>query len=314
MQKLFKKDFHEIDKWMHRNARELELGIWRYHFAGGNKEAVLSALAYYQNSDGGFGNKLEPDSWNPNSSPYTTLRAINILKGIDFTDINHPIYRGIIKFLERSEHCSDYGWCFSIPINDNFAHAPWWSYSIEANTYESIGITSELSAFILMYLKENNKLYSRALNYIDHILKQLYVLDNHGDMGILGYCTLLDEIKESKLTKQYNYEELDKKIKELVSNSIEKDTKKWAGYSTCPSKYIKSPQSIYYDDNMDILNEELDYLVDTRPKNSVWGITWSWFKNNEKYAKEFAISENWWKGIIAIDNVVLLKNFGRIDE
>lgn len=45
-----------------------------------------------------------------------------------------------------------------------------------------------------------------------------------------------------------------------------------------------------------------------------WGITWSWFGNNEKYAKEFAISENWWKADGAIRKVILLRNFGRIEK
>lgn len=187
MRKLSKNEFQDINEWMHRNARELELELWRYHFAAGNKEAVLSALSFYQNCDGGFGNKLEPDSWNPNSSPYTTLRAVNILKGIDFVEIGHPIYQGIIKYLENCEDCSDIGWHFSISTNDDFAHAPWWSYSIKANAYESIGITAELSAFILIYLKDNNNLHTRALNYTDYILNQLYTLDNHGEMGVLGY-------------------------------------------------------------------------------------------------------------------------------
>ena len=45
-----------------------------------------------------------------------------------------------------------------------------------------------------------------------------------------------------------------------------------------------------------------------------WNITWSWFENNEKYAKEFAISENWWKASIAIEKIRLLQNFGRVEE
>lgn len=55
--------------FIYRNARPLDLARWQYHFEGGSKEAVLTTLAAYQNEDGGFGHALEPDSWNPNSSP-----------------------------------------------------------------------------------------------------------------------------------------------------------------------------------------------------------------------------------------------------
>jgi hypothetical protein len=87
---------------MYRNARDIELAIWRYYFENGSKEAVLSSLSFYQNDDGGFGHALEADSWDPNSSPYTTLKAINILMGINFTDRQEPVMRrlkyGIGKF------------------------------------------------------------------------------------------------------------------------------------------------------------------------------------------------------------------------
>lgn len=75
MRKLSLDDYKEIKMWMYRNARQIELSLWQYFFENGSKEAVLSSLLFYQNDDGGFGHALEADSWNPNSSPYTTLRA-----------------------------------------------------------------------------------------------------------------------------------------------------------------------------------------------------------------------------------------------
>lgn len=86
------KVFYEIKAWVYRNAREIELNLWKYYFEDGTKDNVISALTYYQNADGGFGHALEPDNWNTNSTPYTTLHAINILKDIEFKDLSHPIY------------------------------------------------------------------------------------------------------------------------------------------------------------------------------------------------------------------------------
>lgn len=100
----------------------------------------------------------------------------------------------------------------------------------------------------------------------------------------------------------------------MVYDSIERDTSKWVNYGVRPSNYISSPQSIFYKDNEDIVLKELDYLIETRPHKDVWDITWSWFENNDKYIKEFAISENWWKASKAIEKINLLRNFNRIDE
>ncbi len=314
MKKLSKKDFHEIDVWIHRNARELEIAIWNYHFAEGNQETVINALSYYQNDDGGFGNTLEPDSWNPNSSPYTTLRAINILRKIEFIEISHPIYQGIIKYLENCEHYSDIGWHFTISTNDDYAHPPWFTYNAETNAVQNIGITAEISTFIVNHLKDNDRLYAVALKNIDHVLNLLSKLEHYGDMGILGYSVLLSGISKEQLEKNYDYKELVQKVRTIVNTSIQRDTTKWVSYGTRPSKYVYSPKSVYYEENKDIIHAELDYLIDTRPKNSVWGIPWSWFENNEKYAKEFAISENWWKADCAIAEVKLLSNFDRIEK
>ena len=49
--------------FIYRNARPLDIVRWQYHFENGSKEEVLTALAAYQNADGGFGHALEPD-WN----------------------------------------------------------------------------------------------------------------------------------------------------------------------------------------------------------------------------------------------------------
>lgn len=314
MRKLILEDYREIRSWIYRNARPLELAIWKYHFENGSKEEVISALSFYQNDDGGFGHGLEADNWNPNSSPYTTLAAVNILKGINFTDKNHPIINGIFKFLESNVYCSEDGWDFNIPSNNDYAHAPWWTYNEEANKVEGIGITAELAGFILTNSNENSEIYKKALKFSDAVINKLGTSDKYGDMGIGGYCILLDNIKQAKLTERFDCEFLSKRLKELVHESIVRDTKKWISYSVRPSDYITNPESIFYKDNEDIVSQELDYIIETRPKNGVWDITWSWFELNDKYPKEFSISENWWKAEKAIEKIKLLKNFDRLDE
>lgn len=314
MKKLSLQDFQEIKSWMYRNARQIELAIWQYYFENGSKETVLSALSFYQNDDGGFGHALEADSWNPNSSPYTTLTAINILKGIKFTDKQHSIMKGIFKFLESSAYCTVNGWYFNIPSNNDYAHAPWWTYNMEANAVEGIGVTAEIVAFIFRYADKDSEIYKKALTYTDVLINKLSTSEYYGDMGIGGYCILLDSIKQANLTLHFDCRYLTEKLKELVNNSIERDISKWIHYSVRPSEYICSPESIFYKDNKDIVSKELDYIIETRPKKGVWDITWSWFENNDKYAKEFAISQNWWKANRAIHKINLLKNFNRLDE
>ena len=313
MKTLGLQSYQEVRSWMYRNARQIELTLWQYFFENRSKEAVLSALSFYQNEDGGFGNSLEADSWNPNSSPYTTLYAINILKCIDFNDINHSIMQGIFKFLESGKYFSENIWLFSIPSNNDYAHAPWWTYNSEANEVESIGVTAEIASFIMRFYDSNSDFYKKAMLVSQNIIDKLKTQSNYGEMGVGGYIVLLETIQQLGIQGKFDYEFLLHTVKILVSNSIERNTSKWVYYGVRPSNYITVPGSIFYKNNEDIVQKELDYLIETRVKNNVWDITWSWFENNEKYAKEFAISENWWKAYKAIEKIIFLKNFERLD-
>lgn len=311
MKQIGEREYHEIRTWIYRNARQIDLVLWQYLFEHGSKEAVLSALSIYQNEDGGFGHTLEADSWNPNSSPYTTLYAINLLDSIKFYDTNHPIYQGIIRFLESGSHFTGSRWLFNIPSNNDYAHAPWWTYSIEANEYESIGVTVGLSCFIIRYCK-SSRLYHTCYHILKELVHSLKTLDKHGEMGIGAYCRLVETIKGLGLEEEFDYDSLLPVVQKLAADSIERDTSKWCYYGVRPSNYITSRDSIFYSGNEDIVEKELDYLVDTRPSSDVWGITWSWFENIERYAKEFAISENWWRGSKVSEKLMFLKNFGRL--
>lgn len=308
---LSNQEFNAIRKWVYCNARQIEISLWQFFYENGSVDNVLNALAYYQNEDGGFGHALEADSWNPNSSPYTTLFAIKLLKNINYFDLHHSIYQGVFRFLESGIYYDDDYWMFSIPTNDEYAHAPWWTYSKDANKFESIGLSAELAAFVLEYYNSNTDLYGKAMHTAKVVINEMISSKNHGEMGLGGYIVLINKMKELGI-EGFDYGELENKLEQLVSSSIEHDTNKWKYHVVRPSLYIKSPDSPYYETNKSIIEKELDYLIDTKSDNDVWGITWSWFDNNDIYPKEFAISENWWKSFCAMEKLNFLKNFNRL--
>ncbi|MDE6726085.1 MAG: hypothetical protein K2J79_10835, partial [Ruminiclostridium sp.] len=123
--------FESSRRFIYRNARPVELARWHYHFENGAREEVLTALAAFQNEDGGFGHALEADSFNPNSCPIQTWNAAEILNEIGFNDGSHPIIKGILRYLDSGADFSEkYGqWLSSVKSNDEFPHAIWWNYS-----------------------------------------------------------------------------------------------------------------------------------------------------------------------------------------
>lgn len=72
--------------FIYGSARLLDRMRFAYHFEKGHKGKVITALRAYQNSDGGFGNALEPDMRCPQSQPVTTEMALGIMNEIECFD------------------------------------------------------------------------------------------------------------------------------------------------------------------------------------------------------------------------------------
>lgn len=306
MKKVFLED---LSLWMHRNARQIDITRWNYHFENGDKNHVIDTLMLYQNADGGFGNALDADNWNPNSLPYATLYALDILKEIEFFDLRHPIYKGICKYLDIESNFPN-GWKFTVKSNQDFPHANYFNFNEDYNKAESIGIILGFSSFIIEHYKES-AIFQSIMDSIDEYIGLIYQ-DNLGDMGATGYIALVNAMKKEKLPG-YDYNKLENRLKELVNNSIQRDSEQWQYYGYRPSDYIKSKDSIFYLDNKDIVAVELDYLVESLPDNDVWPISWSWFDNNEIYPVESGISRNWCKANKVIGRSLFLRNFERIE-
>jgi len=79
MLKLSKNCFDKAKTYILTQGRPLEQALYRYHFDGGLKEQILVELGGFQNSNGGFGNALEPDLRAPESSALRTTFALDIL-------------------------------------------------------------------------------------------------------------------------------------------------------------------------------------------------------------------------------------------
>ncbi len=114
-------------KYVLENARPLELAVYRYFFEEGSNKAVIDELSKFQNTDGGFGNALEPDFFNPNSSPIATNDAIITLSRVNALDRDSDIAKGIVKYLESHDSFNEdkKRWLFAIDSNKDYPHAIW---------------------------------------------------------------------------------------------------------------------------------------------------------------------------------------------
>ena len=165
----------------------------------------------------------------------------------------------------------------------------------------------------MKFFSPKTAIYQKALRFADTMIKLIGENKSYGDMGLEGLICLVETL-HSLGNNDYDYDCLYKKLAEKVTQGIEHDTEKWKYYGVRPSNFIRTPNSRFYPQNEEIVKKELGYLIDTFPKDDVWGITWTWFENMEQYEKYFSISENWWKASKAIDNILFLRNFSYLQE
>lgn len=113
--------FERAEGFIWHNARLMERRLFEFHFRSGSAHAVQSVLRAYQNTDGGFGNALEPDLRCPESQPVPTQHALEML---DATAFDERMVHGICDFL-CSVTTGEGGVPFVLPSVRNYPHAPW---------------------------------------------------------------------------------------------------------------------------------------------------------------------------------------------
>lgn len=309
MTKLSQEDYKEIKTWVYRNARPLEYALWNYHFEGESVDTVLSALKTYQNEDGGFGNAIEPDNWNLESTPYGADYVINILRSVHFYDISHPIYQGIFAYLNHTEYQGPEGWFFTVPHNDLYPHGIWWTFDDEANRKnQNIGITASISGFIIRYADKHTELYDKAMGYANMLFERLKADKSFGDMGLLGFCALYTDLSAAGLQDVFDLSFLKEETCALIEEHFHEYV--WNNHQDMVT-VLPNPSIYYYPGHEQAVSDAIDELIRIRPQNGVWGIPWEWYDNG-KYTKEFAISENWWKASKAIEKLLFLKEYNRL--
>ena len=106
-----------------RHARLIDRYLFAYLFEGDAREPVIDALRAYRNSDGGFGNALEPDKRCPASQPVDGEVALALLDLVD--GFEEPMVSDLCDWMAASATESG-GLPFALPSVNDYPHAPWW--------------------------------------------------------------------------------------------------------------------------------------------------------------------------------------------
>lgn len=311
----FDEIFGKARVFIYRNARPLDLARWRYHFEDGTGEDVLTALAMYQNADGGFGHALEADCFNPNSAPIQTWSACEILREIGFEDGSHPIIRGILRYLDSGADFSEKHnkWLNTVQTNDDYPHAVWWSYSDKEEAYRDYNPTAYLAGFIIRYADKESGLYKKAVEIAKQACEWFINSVPFGDdHNAACFIRLYEYLTETGL-ELADMRTFAEKIKEEINSVICRDTERWKTEYVCrPSMFFSSNErfinneSMLFEDNKELIQKECELLAETQLEDGSYIVPWLWYNDYTEYT----LAENWWKSILLIKYMRFLKEFG----
>ncbi|MBE6819822.1 MAG: hypothetical protein E7516_02050 [Ruminococcaceae bacterium] len=281
-----------------QNARPLELAVYKYLFESGSTQAVINELLKFQNADGGFGNALEPDSFNPNSSPIATNDAIITLCRVNALNKESNIVKGIIRYLESRDSFDENKkrWLFAIDSNKDYPHAIWWEK--KGDGISGFNPSISLATFLICY-------GNRTSLYEEIIKEGFDFLENAKEVsGDSLKCFLLTYVflKTNGISDIIDLEHFKDLLCKAVDNSICKDVSKYG------VEYVPMPSNFFSGTYLDFITPETktliaaekDVLGKLQMEDGGFDITWKWYTPYP----EFEQARAWWRPRITIEKLI----------
>lgn len=303
------KTFEKAREFIYRNARPIDLALWRYHFESGSADDVYTALSVYQNNDGGFAYGIEPDFLNENSTPVATWCAIQHLKEIGING-NCAIVKGILKYLDNGKDFSDGKWHNVVPTNNDYPHAIWWHCSDGVGKPDD-NPTVSLAGFVLRYGDKNSALYkkcaniakSRVTSFIDEPIDEMHTLRCY--LELYEYCA------ETGGFDLFDMDAFKKTLYAAVKKTICADSSKWFTEYVCkPSMFFDGSKLLFDIVGRELCEEEGKMLADAQLHDGSWSVTWLWHNDYT----EFYVSAHKWKSDIIRKNMLYLSALDIIER
>ncbi|MBL8153161.1 MAG: hypothetical protein JNM70_03170 [Anaerolineae bacterium] len=303
MHKLTTRQVQQAADFLKNRARPLERARYAYHFEQAPAEAVLTELAHFQNADGGFGHGLEADIRLLDSSVIATTVAFQRLLELN-TPADHPLVVQGCRYLRETYNAQAHNWPI-IPANvDDAPHADWWTAEDDLMS-RLINPRAEVLGYLYDYAAHFPAAMREELtgSVIVHLLSQPDEMEMHDllcALRLLDTRTLPDSVRQP----------LRDKLKRAVQHNVTRDPEGWRGYGLPPLAVVRSPDSPFAVLFKDEIPVNLDFIVEQQGADGSWGPAWSW---SERWPDAWKQAENDWRGVLTLDNLRLLKAFGRIE-
>lgn len=292
--------------FIYRNARPIDLAVFRHEFENAPADDIITALSAFQNPDGGFGHAIEPDNFNPLSVPMGAWKATEYIRDAGGLPASHPIIKGILRYLDSgdgfdTEHDQ---WANTVPSNNSAPCAIWWKYPENGGEFK-YNPTAALAGFIVRYAEKGSALYGKGVKLVSEAA-DWYIKNAPIEQHVAHCFITMDEDCKSAGETPYDREALLKKLDEIVDKSVCREPARWWEYLPRPSAFIDSRRSRFYHPDLEALClAECKFISDTQNPDGSFYVPWTWCNDHT----EWYVAENWCKAIVTIDNLRFLREF-----
>lgn len=286
-------------KYVLENARPLELAIYKYFFENESNQDVVYELSKFQNADGGFGNALEPDFFNPNSSPIATNDAISTLCRVNALDRDSDIVKGIVRYLASHDSFDEdkKRWLFAIDSNKDYPHAIWWEK--KGDGISKFNPSISLAAFMVCY-------GNRTPLYEEIIKEAVTYLKNGEEISgddVNCYLLAYELLTSNCISDIVDLNIFKDPLCKAIENCICKDISKYG------VEYVPMPSTIFTGKYMEFITPEIKSLIAAEKailgklqmEDGGFDITWKWYT---PYPGEYEQARAWWRPRITIEKLL----------
>lgn len=287
-------------KFVLQNARPLELAVYKYLFVNESNQAVVDELLKFQNTDGGFGNALEPDFFNPNSSPIATNDAIITLYRVNALKKDSDIVKGIVRYLESHDSFDEdkRRWLFAIDSNKDYPHAIWWEKN--GDGISGFNPSISLAAFMICY-GNRTSLYEEIIKEGFEYLETSEEIS--GGDSLKCFLLACELLKANNISNIIDLERFKDLLCKAIDNSICKDVEKYGvEYVPMPSDFFSGTYLEFItSETKTLIAAEKDILSKLQTEDGGFDITWKWYT---PYPDEYEQARAWWRPRITIEKLL----------
>jgi hypothetical protein len=282
-------DFDAAAAFIAANARVIDRRRFERLFGDGAAQPVRDAVAAYRNSDGGFGQALEPDCRAPGSQSLAVEMALRIMDETDAWD--EAMVRGACDWLAAVAPAEG-GAAFVEPTLAGWAHAPWW---VAEEGHPASVIATALIAGTLHARGFSHPWLDRATELV---WTQIDTLADPGPYDMRAVFSFLQRVPDRDRAR----EAFDRVGPLIIDRDLVALDPKAPGEVHSPLDFAPEPDSLareLFDEAT--IKANLDHLAQAQLEDGGWMFNWlAWSPAAERD----------WRGFLTVDALRILRANG----